>query len=73
MKPSELFDNHYEELTEEARTVIETSDQDFDNWAGEFENAKAFNKFVPRGLGARFILSRPRTFRMTRHINIKLN
>lgn len=46
MKPSEIFDKNYNELTEKAREVIETSDQFFDDWAGDFNTAEDFNKFV---------------------------
>lgn len=46
MKPSELYNQHYKELTEKARNIIETSDQFFDEWAGDFENAQEFNEFI---------------------------
>lgn len=46
MKASELYDRYYDELTKEARNIIETSDQSFDDWAGEFETAADFNEFA---------------------------
>lgn len=46
MKASEIFDNYYKQLTEKARKVIESSDQFFDEWAGNFDNAEEFNRFV---------------------------
>ena len=45
MKASELLIEHYSELTEQAREVIETSDQFFDENVGEFDTAADFNKF----------------------------
>ena len=46
MKPSELYKNNYNELSEMARTIIETSDQFFDDFAGDFQNAEQFNEFI---------------------------
>lgn len=46
MKASELYDRYYDELTKDARNIIETSDQFFDDWAGEFETAADFNGFA---------------------------
>lgn len=46
MKASELYNKRYDELSDKAREVIETSDQFFDEWAGEFNGAEDFNKFI---------------------------
>lgn len=44
--PSELLKTCRKELTEKAQSVIENSDQFFDEFAGMFANAEEFNKFV---------------------------
>ena len=46
MSIRDLYDNHYSELTVLAKTIIETSDQLFDENVGEFDTAADFNKFV---------------------------
>lgn len=46
MKASEIFKNYKKELTEKAIYIYERSDQFFDDWAGNFENAQDFNKFI---------------------------
>ena len=46
MKASEFLKKNYSELTETARNIIETSDQSFDDWAGEFETVDDFNDFA---------------------------
>ena len=46
MVASELYNQHYNELTEKSRKIIETSDQYFDEWAGDFETAEDFNDFI---------------------------
>lgn len=46
MKPSELYDNCYKELSEKAINIIDTSDQFFDKSVGKFDSADDFNQFV---------------------------
>lgn len=46
MKASEFLKKNYSELTETARNIVETSDQFFDDWAGEFETVADFNDFA---------------------------
>ena len=48
MKLCEIFDNHYEEISNEAKELFESSDQSV--YDMEFESVKDYNDFAKRCL-----------------------
>lgn len=46
MKANDFMKNNYNELSKRAKRIIETSDQSFNEWVGEFESVEDFNNFV---------------------------